>query len=207
MPLFRISRNRCTSLLPVPSGSSITYVMSCSCFLKSKAWRIVFPHVYGPAMRKAKLFQEVLHHDIITVRVHTQMSALPPRPFKDGCSGILFGAVSRHPVDDSVRAVINPLSVCYLQICRLNVFSLDKKECARDITVVIHTNITVSIPDIIADQLLRRPVGRSPCSAINLLAEAYITIILSVSFSVDLRIIICSFPPVFHKQIRLFKKA
>ena len=114
------------------------------------------------AMDEAEFSDKVLHNDIVIMGVDTEMSALIVCPVDAEHADASLGTVGSDPVNNALRAVIQPAAFCDLPIGRFNIRSAGEKECTDDRSCIVCTDITVTVCNILPDQCFRRPAGRPP---------------------------------------------
>ena len=79
-------------------------------------------------MHKSKLFKEVLHHDVVTVRVNPEVSALLESPVDAERTDAFFTPVTGYPMHDAVGAVVQPSAFGDIPVGRFDIRPLDEEK-------------------------------------------------------------------------------
>ena len=102
-------------------------------------------------MDKPQFPDKILHNNIITVRINTQMPALFKCPGDTECPDPFFRPVPGDSVDNAVRAAVEPCAIRYFPVCRLDIFPIPEEKGSDDSSFLVEADVTVSVLDIVTD--------------------------------------------------------
>lgn len=106
------------------------------------------------AADEAQFRGDVLHDEVVVVRVDPDVAALPETPLEAGLGHPFPLARRGHAVDRGVGLVVGPGAVVYLQIGRVD--PLNVAEGADYVARLVLADEAVPLLDLAGDQLLRR---------------------------------------------------
>ena len=96
------------------------------------------------------------------MRVNPEVSALLESPVDAERTDAFFASVTGYPVHDAVGAVVEPCAFGDIPVGRLDIRPLDEEKSPDYNAILIDADITVAVPDIIPDQIFRRPLCWTP---------------------------------------------
>ncbi|MBO4472024.1 MAG: hypothetical protein J5841_09725 [Clostridia bacterium] len=79
-------------------------------------------------MDKTQFSNKVLHYGVIPMGIDPKMTALFISPVDAERADTFFRTVRSNPVHNAIGAVIQPISICDIPVCRFNVRSMDKEK-------------------------------------------------------------------------------
>ena len=136
--------------------------------LKREARVIVLSDMDDPARNKPVLFQQILHHCIVSMSVDPQVSALPKCPLKAEAPNTLDCPIAGDSVDNTVRTCIQLGTLFNVAVSGFDVISVSVEESPDD-TAALDTDVAVAGGNVRTYQFLWRPLCRPPLIRIPML--------------------------------------
>ena len=103
-------------------------------------------------MDKPYFFKKTLHHYIVAMRIHPKMTTLFKCPIYAESTYPFFRTITSDSMYNTICAVTTPITISYIKIRRFNVCTLGKKENTYDFIIIINTDITGALFDIIMSE-------------------------------------------------------